>query len=672
MKKTGKVWVLGPDTAETGEWSDLLGKEMERYRIPAAVRKKTGLSSLSTVPDAWLIILCTPETKTDPEVLSGIREFIWAERYDHILTLLIRGKPEESFPEIMLREQLPDGSVVEHEPLAANITADTPEESRKKLKVEKLRLMAPMLGVSFDELRNRRQRQRMRVVVSVGIAVVLAAAAFLASAVTRMLRTEEQHKELSAQYSRIEEARAEARSQQDAASEHLADAVAVLVRDTGNDEQLRALLCMEFLLEYGQGSELPAILREAVTSMCAGGYAPAGRKPADGTEDEKAEEAGAVRKKISVVFPEDDTGKTEIGSFSLAAWSPEYRYAVYNCYDDGKNLTWISFPDHPDTGYFLQNEAGKYVQLTGPAVLSDGTLVGAHYFYSGGSRHSVCRYDPFRKEYLPLTGDRGEDPAPEGELPEGWHTRYAEETGVNEFLAFDGLPVIFGNRNGVMNRDYKGYDVYDRATMELLDFMEGVSNIREVNDTDLLLMETETGLICCRKDPFERIWTIQDGIYSGDPGKKTAVWPGGTGYLIIRAKAEDKDYSRAVYNLWTGEFLFSMDERGMEYELDISADKKVLCSIGKIPTVWDLETGEIFASVPGVRGTADFYGTMDPETGLRGSEAIAVGSYVYAYHPSAIPVPESLEELAALAEELIGGRKLTKSEREKYHLVHGN
>ena len=670
MKQTGTIRIVGSNTPESREWAELLEREIAAFRIPAGIRKKTGIPSLQMIPDTWLILLCAPETKNDPEVLAEIAEFIRTERYDHILTLLVRGTPEESFPEIMLREQLPDGRVVEHEPLAANIVADSRAESKKKLKVEKLRLMAPMLGVSFDELRNRRQRQRMRIVFTVGSVVFLAATVFLAYAVIRMHRIANQNTELSVQYNRVEEARAEARSQQDAASEHLADAVAVLLQGTGKDEQLRVLLCMEFLLEYGQGSELPSILRESVTRMCAAGYAPAGRKAAEETKKE-TEETNAVPKRISVLLPESGKGKGDIRSFDLRVWSPEYRYAVYNCYDDGAHLTWISFPDHPENGYFLQNEEGQYVQLTGLVVLSDGTFAGAFYFYSGGTHYALCRYDPFRKEYRPLSGDKAEHPIPGDVLSGDWNIpRCAEETGVKEFLAFEGMQVVFGNRNGVMNRDYGGYDVLDRTTMELLGTVEGVSNIREVKDTDLLLMETESGLICYRKDPFERIWSIPDGLYAGDPGKKTVIFPDGTGYLIIQATTEDQDNARKVFDLWTGAFLFDIDALGMEYEIDLSADKKLLCSVGGVPTVWELESGEICGEVPDVKGRGTFWGAVDPETGLRGSEIIAVGSYLYAYRASAIPVPESLEELAALAEELIDGRELTKDEREKYHLVH--
>ena len=50
------------------------------------------------------------------------------------------------------------------------------------------------------------------------------------------------------------------------------------------------------------------------------------------------------------------------------------------------------------------------------------------------------------------------------------------------------------------------------------------------------------------------------------------------------------------------------------------------------------------------------------------ASAVRVGSIVYEYRESAIPVPEDVAEQASLARQLLDVRKLTKKERKTYDL----
>ena len=163
MIRIGKIEMIYPRTSEAEAWAACLEKEIRSFRAPAAVRKKTGLLRASDTEEPWLVVLCSPEAKTDPEINRVIDEYIRDGKRKQILTLLMKGDPGESFPDALIFETLSNGETVEHEPLAANISAPSRQESRKKLKIEKLRILAPILGVSFDELRNRRHRRRMRI-----------------------------------------------------------------------------------------------------------------------------------------------------------------------------------------------------------------------------------------------------------------------------------------------------------------------------------------------------------------------------------------------------------------------------------------------------------------------------------------------------------------------------
>ena len=94
-----------------------------------------------------------------------------------MLTLLAEGEPEESFP---------DSLCYEEKILQTGRCAETVHSSRwqrevliteieKKLKEEFLRILAPMLGCTYDELKQRhRDYMFRRVIAGVSAAAVLA------------------------------------------------------------------------------------------------------------------------------------------------------------------------------------------------------------------------------------------------------------------------------------------------------------------------------------------------------------------------------------------------------------------------------------------------------------------------------------------------------------------
>ncbi|MCR4751417.1 MAG: hypothetical protein K5852_03890, partial [Eubacterium sp.] len=276
MLKLYSIEIVYPETPELGSLSERLKKELDSYRIPASVVKKTGIKSLADLTEPWLVILCTPDTPSCEEVQERISEFTERGYYNHILTMLVEGLPEESFPHALMYEERPDGTVIEHEPLAGNITASTRRESLRLLSVEKLRLLAPFLGVSFDELRDRRRRARMRIALVLAAVVLTGAAIFLGYAVSRMRVISDQNRELQQQYARAEEARNQAQKERDAAREEYAGTTAIRAREVldKGDTELAMLLCLEFLPESGRTTDLPEILSEALHRITRKGYVP--------------------------------------------------------------------------------------------------------------------------------------------------------------------------------------------------------------------------------------------------------------------------------------------------------------------------------------------------------------------------------------------------------------
>ncbi|MDR1206588.1 MAG: TIR domain-containing protein [Peptococcaceae bacterium] len=170
-------------------------KQLETYRIPRSIQKSSGkqkmgkafrdqdeLPLLADLEEGiqqalngseWLIVICTPDFPLSKWCMAEVDYFIALGRRDRILTVLAAGEPEQSFPE-QLRYVLIDGVPTEREPLAADVRADSPSGSLKKLKNEKLRLLAPMLGVGYDDLRRRHRERFLRTVAGVSMAAAVA------------------------------------------------------------------------------------------------------------------------------------------------------------------------------------------------------------------------------------------------------------------------------------------------------------------------------------------------------------------------------------------------------------------------------------------------------------------------------------------------------------------
>ncbi len=173
---------------------------LETYHVPGAVKKKTGKKKIQRVfrdqeelpigsdlndniagalkESEWLIVICSPNTPESYWVQKEIETFISMHGRDHILAVLIEGEPDDSFPELLLKDE--NGKPVE--PLAADVRGENSKERNKKFKTEILRLAAPVLGCSYDDLRQRHRERIIRRTISLvssGAAVVaLAGAAF--------------------------------------------------------------------------------------------------------------------------------------------------------------------------------------------------------------------------------------------------------------------------------------------------------------------------------------------------------------------------------------------------------------------------------------------------------------------------------------------------------------
>ncbi|MGL5677814.1 MAG: toll/interleukin-1 receptor domain-containing protein [Cellulosilyticaceae bacterium] len=124
----------------------------------------------------YLIVICSPDTPHSKWVRQEIETFSKLHGHEHILALLIDGEPEEAFPSVLryrTQEVVGEGGVletreVEVEPLAADIRATSKYKRHKLLEQELLRIIAPILGCTYDALRQRDKVRRLKRIMTLG------------------------------------------------------------------------------------------------------------------------------------------------------------------------------------------------------------------------------------------------------------------------------------------------------------------------------------------------------------------------------------------------------------------------------------------------------------------------------------------------------------------------
>ena len=173
---------------------------IENYAIPSSLRKSLGVQKMGRVfrdqeeleisaslgddihealeQSEWLICVCSPRYLESRWCMEELNYFLSLGRRDHVLTILTEGEPEDVFPE-ELRSRAAGDSQEEVEPLAADVRGANVSDILKKLQNERLRILAPMLGVHYDDLRQRAKQRRTRMIMAAGAAVIVLLAGFL-------------------------------------------------------------------------------------------------------------------------------------------------------------------------------------------------------------------------------------------------------------------------------------------------------------------------------------------------------------------------------------------------------------------------------------------------------------------------------------------------------------
>jgi WD40 repeat protein len=209
-----KYWAFLSYSHRDAKWGDWLHKALETYRVP---RRLIGTESrVGTIPRSlfpifrdreelpvsadlgsninealresrYLIVICSPKAAQSRWVGEEITTFKKLGGEERILALIVDGEPnaaedkpgvppeDECFPAPMRYRLGTDGEFSNQriEPIAADV-----REGKDGKENAKLKLLAGLLGVNYDELRQRerdRKRRRFRTIAAV---VLILAAAF--------------------------------------------------------------------------------------------------------------------------------------------------------------------------------------------------------------------------------------------------------------------------------------------------------------------------------------------------------------------------------------------------------------------------------------------------------------------------------------------------------------
>lgn len=178
-------------------------KQLEAYKLPKSVAKKLKgkktkiervfrdreelpLTNNLEEPiiealqsSEWLIVICSPRLPESVWCKKEIETFISLRGREHVLAVLIEGEPSEAFPEELLYKivdvQLPDGTTEQIkepvEPLAADFRGKGKKGVAKAMKQEKLRVLASIFGVPYDDLRQRHRERKMHRIVTASVLI---------------------------------------------------------------------------------------------------------------------------------------------------------------------------------------------------------------------------------------------------------------------------------------------------------------------------------------------------------------------------------------------------------------------------------------------------------------------------------------------------------------------
>ncbi len=496
---------------------------------------------------------------------------------------------------------------------------------------------------------NRRRRAMIRRLAVIGAAVMAAAVGFLGYAFSRMQIMAGQNRELKSQYALAEEARTEAAEQRDAARMSYARTAAMEAQselEKGNTEKALEI-CLEQREAAMQVPELRAVLDRALRTLCAGGYVPvADQERYLGKyfpEEKTAEDAPVFPDRLEdIPAPEDVNAKYAEQNVWLEAAMPEYGYAVYSAEIRLKEkspsgaevqyCTYIHFPADPRRDHFQKDPDGNH-------------------FYSRHSADNICPLPDGRFAMLSSRRLFTADPVT-------GRSAWADGGEYPELLYMEGCDVFFLRQEG-------GTQVRDRATLEYLETLEGVTELKESKGAGILIGKADRALAVYNKRPFGFLCMIDDEEVRkhqyGNMKFDSVTVNGKKRYLAMFSFIYDAETGKQVCDL-SG---IRNGAAGSHYTPVLSPEGlAIVPAVGPAVRIWDLEENRLLCRVQlpaeghplSETVSISLMGPPDAKTWLRGASAFSVNGIVFERRESRT-VPEDPEAQFRLAEELLSGGK---------------
>ena len=161
----------------------------------------------------YLIVICSPRLKESEWCRKEIETFISLHGIDRVLAVLVEGEPGDSFPEELLTREKEvtgkDGKKTtikeDIEPLAADVRGENDQARLKALKNEKIRLIATMFGLNYDDLKQRHKEQQTRKLITLAGIVAAVCLLFTALSTYSAFTFKKQKDEIQAQATEIQQ-----------------------------------------------------------------------------------------------------------------------------------------------------------------------------------------------------------------------------------------------------------------------------------------------------------------------------------------------------------------------------------------------------------------------------------------------------------------------------------
>ncbi len=141
----------------------------------------------------WLVVVCSEETKESLWVNDEIRTFLQYHDVSQVLAVVTEGEPKEVLPKALLQQ----GIDADHL-LAADARAKDRRQVLKKMRGDvKLKIAAPILGTTFDTLKQRKRVRQVKQAFALVSIVLVIGMAFLGYAAVKSGQIADQALELA-------------------------------------------------------------------------------------------------------------------------------------------------------------------------------------------------------------------------------------------------------------------------------------------------------------------------------------------------------------------------------------------------------------------------------------------------------------------------------------------